>query len=251
MFHNTPNIFVLPEVLSDDIIEEVKEIGSKYINEEALTTGDVQGQREATRSFIERGFEPPDWSDRDKVMNDLEALALEDPDDGMWRDMMIESISALGNYRRCEKIQIPLRFEPWMASMINHHCHEANMEWGFDITWPKQAELLEYSDVGDHYDWHVDTSMVPSLATDGDTHPNVLRKITMIWQLSDADEYEGGDLELTATFDQWNILDASKELLRKKGTVIAFPSFMMHRITPIVSGRRQSMVSWMHGPAWR
>lgn len=251
MYSNVPNIFVLPEVLGDDIIQEVKRISSKYVDEQALTSGDIQGQEQASRSFMERGLEPPDWSDMEKVKIDLHEMDFTDEEDILWRDVMCESISAIGQYRKCNKTVMPLVMEPWLASMINHHCNEANMEWGFDILWPKQAEMLDYSQVGDKFDWHVDTGVVPMLATEMDTHPNVIRKITMIWQLSDGDEYEGADLELTSHMDGYNILEHSKDMLRQKGTVIAFPAYMLHRITPLISGRRESVVSWMNGPAWR
>jgi len=63
-------------------------------------------------------------------------------------------------------------------------------------------------------------------------------------QLSDPDEYEGGDLQFM--FNQ-KIVSAPRE----KGTIIVFPSFMMHRVTPITKGVRKSIAGWVAGPPYR
>ena len=67
----------------------------------------------------------------------------------------------------------------------------------------------------------------------------------MVVQLTDPSEYEGGNLEL-----QWHE-PPGFENLRKRGTIIVFPSFLKHRVTPVTRGIRHSMVSWMEGPKWR
>ena len=64
------------------------------------------------------------------------------------------------------------------------------------------------------------------------------------WQLSDPDEYEGGDLQFMLN---QKIVNAPRE----KGTIIVFPSFMMHRVTPITKGIRKSIVGWIAGPPYR
>ncbi|WP_299006958.1 hypothetical protein [uncultured Tenacibaculum sp.] len=37
---------------------------------------------------------------------------------------------------------------------------------------------------------------------------------------------------------------------REKGTIIVFPSFMMHCVTPITKGVRKSIVGWVAGPPY-
>ena len=39
--------------------------------------------------------------------------------------------------------------------------------------------------------------------------------------------------------------------LRKKGTVIVFPSFVWHRVKPVLSGTRYSLVCWSLGQPWK
>ena len=86
---------------------------------------------------------------------------------------------------------------------------------------------------GGHFDWHKD-------------HGNALeepRKISLSLQLSEADAYEGCNLELHGAHVQ--------VAPRTRGTMIAFPSYMLHRVTPILSGIRKSLVIWAAGPEFR
>ena len=256
MFDNNPPILVLPGVLSQEVIDEVIEIGQKYSEEDAVTTGVATRQNEIKESFLSMGFDAPDFSDINSVMDTLNEMQFdaEDPEESdkfLWRQNMVTSVNEMQDIRKCRRQEILLRYEPWLASMITHHCNEANLEWGFDTIAPRQAELLTYDEEGDKYDWHVDTQMIYDFHADPFGVAGVTRKISIIWQLSDGDEYEGGDFQMTNNFAETNILEGWEEDLRKKGTVVAFPSFMMHRITPVTSGSRRSMVSWTNGPVWR
>jgi PKHD-type hydroxylase len=40
-------------------------------------------------------------------------------------------------------------------------------------------------------------------------------------------------------------------MARARGTVIAFPSYVLHRVTPIIAGTRKSLVVWITGPKFR
>jgi len=71
------------------------------------------------------------------------------------------------------------------------------------------------------------------------------RKISMIVQLSDPKEYEGGRLVLEKT------AHPLPEDAVEQGTVIAFPSFIYHRLEPVTKGRRYSLVGWFEGPKFQ
>ena len=108
------------------------------------------------------------------------------------------------------------------------------MGWNFDID--GMFEDIQYSiyyDNGGHYNWHTDI---------GYETPH--RKISMSLQLSTEDEYEGGNLQFnlgqTVTTADTNI-----------GSLIIFPSYMLHRVTPVVSGVRRSLVIWVSGKPFR
>ncbi len=70
------------------------------------------------------------------------------------------------------------------------------------------------------------------------------RKLSLSLQLSDPARYQGCDLELSYG-------DGVQQAPRSRGTVIAFPSYVLHRVTPIASGTRKSLVIWASGPDFR
>ncbi|MFK8104664.1 MAG: 2OG-Fe(II) oxygenase [Saprospiraceae bacterium] len=109
-----------------------------------------------------------------------------------------------------------------------------NERYWFDLLGFHQAlQLTRYSE-GDFFDWHLDFGAGEISA----------RKLSMTVQLSDPEEYEGGDLQFMIN---QKIVTAPRE----KGTIVIFPSFMMHRVTPITKGVRQSIVGWVSGPPFR
>lgn len=97
------------------------------------------------------------------------------------------------------------------------------------------AESFQYTvydgSEGSHFDWHKDH---------GNDYAEP-RKISLSLQLSDEDAYQGCDLELHA---DGHVQSAP----RGRGTLIAFPSYVLHRVTPIRSGIRKSLVVWAAGP---
>ncbi|HZF30966.1 MAG TPA: 2OG-Fe(II) oxygenase [Gammaproteobacteria bacterium] len=82
------------------------------------------------------------------------------------------------------------------------------------------------------YDWHTDFAGV-----------RPLRKLSISIQLSNPEDYEGGDLELLYGTEP-------HKMDRSRGTFIVFPSFMLHRVTPVTRGVRWSLVSWILGRRW-
>jgi PKHD-type hydroxylase len=99
-----------------------------------------------------------------------------------------------------------------------------------EITEHIQYTVYNAEDQG-YYDWHID--MGPDKAR---------RKLSLVCQLSDPSEYEGGELQINTG----NIIVPEKE----KGTVIMFPSYLLHRVTPVTKGTRRSLVLWIEGPAF-
>jgi PKHD-type hydroxylase len=99
------------------------------------------------------------------------------------------------------------------------------------------SESLQYtvyhaSESG-HYDWHVDHGPL-----------GTRRKLSISVQLSDPSSYEGCDLE----FHAGNTREIAP---RERGTVIAFPSYVLHRVTPCTKGTRKAIVAWTTGPQFR
>lgn len=105
----------------------------------------------------------------------------------------------------------------------------------FDLTGLENLQYTIYDGrQGGHYDWHIDFG-----------HKNFKpRKISLSVQLSDPADYEGCEL-------QFQIDSQPVSAPRSRGTVIAFPSFFLHRVTPVTRGVRKSLVLWATGPDFR
>lgn len=86
------------------------------------------------------------------------------------------------------------------------------------------------SRVKGHYDWHNDTGS-------GDAST---RKISVSIQLSDPNDYTGCDLIYVGPGQ----IIASRE----RGSIAMFPSYGMHRVNPVDTGKRYALVTWIHGP---
>ena len=75
-----------------------------------------------------------------------------------------------------------------------------------------------------------------------------MRKLTGIIQLSDSDEYEGGDFEFGLTDTEGSGLLKGN---RDKGCLLVFPSFLSHRVVPLTKGKRYSIITWLEGNTFR
>lgn len=122
----------------------------------------------------------------------------------------------------------------WIFEKMMNIIFQANQYYFFDLNgFFEPLQLAEYGE-GDFFDWHLDFG----------TGPTSNRKLSLTVQLSDSNEYEGGDLE-------FQINQNSVKAPRTQGTVVVFPSFIMHRVTEITKGKRRSIVGWVSGPPYR
>ena len=97
-----------------------------------------------------------------------------------------------------------------------------------------------------YYGWHHDQFENPHNYPQYPDMNGKIRKLSMSILLNDPKEYEGGVLE----FDTPNGIFKCKELIQK-GSLVIFPSFIKHRVTPITKGKRLSLVSWTLGYPYR
>ena len=128
----------------------------------------------------------------------------------------------------------------FIADLLWDYAKRANREvFGVDLTglWDIQYTIYEGSNNG-HYAEHFDTFWANPTMHD--------RKLSVTIQLSDSDDYEGGDF----VFDQ-EYQSPDPKALRKKGTILVFPSPIRHAVKPVTKGIRKSLVAWVEGPKWR
>jgi PKHD-type hydroxylase len=128
----------------------------------------------------------------------------------------------------------------WLYDKMEYLFHRSNHSaFGFDISYFHELQVTEYSaDYEGKYDWHEDTFWIL------DRKACMHRKLSMVVQLTDPAQYEGGDLELKQQ-------PPEPHKLRTLGSVIVFPSVLQHRVTPVTKGVRYSLVSWIEGPPFR
>ena len=126
----------------------------------------------------------------------------------------------------------------WIMDRLIGLVARANRDgYGFDLTdFGESAQIARYgAEREGHFDWHSDI---------GAGNWAAKRKLTIVLQLSDPASYEGGTLELRPDS---NIHSAPRD----RGTATVFPSFVLHRVTPVTSRERWSLTLWAHGPAFR
>ena len=132
----------------------------------------------------------------------------------------------------------------WIGGFLWYYIRMANKDnFLYDIS-DIENDLIQYTQYnkGDYYNWHTDMDI-------GDINEpdQLVRKLSFTLQLTNEDEYTGGNLEF-ADFDE-----SSYRFLgpKSRGTMIVFDSRTPHRVTPIESGIRKSLVGWVVGKRWR
>jgi PKHD-type hydroxylase len=124
-----------------------------------------------------------------------------------------------------------------LVRIITEICRLNSELWYFDLTGfvpDDESMLMTYRATGDHYDWHVDVGRGKTAS----------RKLGFTVQLSASSEYDGGDLE-------FHSVSPDREAFRRKGMMLVFPAYWLHRVTPITKGIRHVIVGWVHGPSFR
>jgi PKHD-type hydroxylase len=162
------------------------------------------------------------WFDNLKMLYAFEEASIVGDEDGI-RKSMIKWIN-------------PDERSMWVYNRIGDAIKEANDQiWKFDLhSIVDSIQYTEYPSGNGHYHWHLDIGPAPINN----------RKISVVMQLSDPEEYEGGDLEL---WPGGNPITIEK----KKGKLIMFPSYIMHRVTPVTKGLRKSLVMWAGGSSYK
>ena len=126
--------------------------------------------------------------------------------------------------------------DKWIKMLLWEYVLKANKAFQIDIENNSEVQFIEYRDnEKGHYDWHHDVNWNGQDGMD--------RKLSVTIQLSDSNEYFGGNFE----FDEIK----TNVDFKPQGTEIIFPSYLRHRVSPVTFGTRRSLVAWYYGPKWR
>jgi PKHD-type hydroxylase len=126
----------------------------------------------------------------------------------------------------------------WFYDRIEKMALQANANaFGFDLAGFHEVQFTEYnSENAGGYGWHEDLNWTKPTPFD--------RKMSMVIQLSKSNDYTGGKLEFAND-------PLKDEQFANQGDVIFFPSFNRHRVIPVKSGLRYSLVTWFVGPKFK
>jgi len=147
---------------------------------------------------------------------------------------------AISDYRVCdiawlESDEVEADFD-WVYATLSDAINKINNEYfKFDLTHLTALQYTVYNENNHgNYQKHLDL---------GRQFPN--RKLSFSVQLSDHNEYAGGDL-------RFHYIKNYPEIApREKGKIIFFPSWMVHDVTPVTQGTRRSLVGWVNGPNFK
>jgi len=135
----------------------------------------------------------------------------------------------------------------WIYDRLNWVIQQLNEQfYGFDLYGYDTMQYTEYESVeGGKYDFHMDTIMGRNVPLDMQTQG--IRKLSLTMALNEPGvDFEGGNFQI----NQGQEADAESVEL-KRGRIIAFPSWMLHRVAPTTKGKRKSLVIWVLGPKFK
>tara|TARA_R100000008_G_scaffold76081_1_gene55688 strand:- start:109 stop:729 length:621 start_codon:yes stop_codon:yes gene_type:complete len=148
----------------------------------------------------------------------------------------------------------------WVGGCIWHYIMRANRENFLYDLHCIDGESMQYTRYasGQHYGWHNDAGLASQYkpVSVGNREEGraqdymnekleLVRKLSFAMQLSDPDDYEGGNVQL---------MDEEGKMYtvpRKKGCIVLFDSRTRHRVLKVTKGMRKSLVGWTVGPRWK
>lgn len=158
--------------------------------------------------------------------------------------------------------------DKWLYDLVFPFIHKANMEagWQYDVDYCGPVQFTIYRP-GGFYGWHTDgfschygifqkyepgiTPLVngnlPPGYVDDPNMAGKVRKLSATINLNEPGEYEGGNLKFDFGPHSKTERYHECEEIRPQGSIIVFPSFIYHQVTPVTKGTRYSLVFWLLG----
>tara|TARA_R110002012_G_scaffold3178_4_gene14880 strand:- start:3977 stop:4609 length:633 start_codon:yes stop_codon:yes gene_type:complete len=160
------------------------------------------------------------------------------------------------NIQRKRKSDLVWLDDTWIYKEIHPYVNTANKNagWNFQWDWSEACQFTKYK-LNQYYDWHCDSWNKPYDKPGSPQHGKI-RKLSMTCQLTDGSEYRGGELEFDFRNYDPHMRDESKHLVKAKeilpkGSIVVFPSHVWHRVKPVTSGTRYSLVVWSVGDPFK
>lgn len=124
----------------------------------------------------------------------------------------------------------------WLYKKMERIVHSINASnYNYDLSgFYENFYYLKYTAPDEHFNWHLDIGPQTSAP----------RKLSLVLQLSDPSEYEGGEFDVL-------ICDNEERTHKQKGMITAFPAYKAHCVTPVTSGIRRTLSMFAVGPNFR
>jgi len=119
---------------------------------------------------------------------------------------------------------------------LREYTRIANESFGMRLSHLPALQFTEYEEVGHHYHYHHDVEFNDQSETQ--------RKVSLVLQLSDPDDYTGGE------FSFKHLEQPPEEMMMAQGSLLCFISYHEHMVSPLESGERRSLVGWYEGPRY-
>ena len=154
------------------------------------------------------------------------------------------------NFKKKRNSDIVWMSDRWIYNEIHPYIHEANKSAGWNFNWDfsESCQFTKYKK-GQYYGWHCDSWEKPYDIPQNTNSHGKIRKLSVTVTLSDPKDYKGGELEFNFRNmdpDKKRNVHKCKEIL-PKGSLVVFPGFVWHRVCPVKSGERNSLVIWNLG----
>lgn len=260
--------------LTNEICDKIIEIGEQGIAS-ALESGE---------SIDATTFSGNDKATKEKVNPDAVSMA-----DLTVSELAEKGISMKEVIDR--DVHVSWLYDRWINDLVLGYVMEANYRagWNFDIDHTEPMQFGRYG-INQFHGWHPDSSHKPygaywnvksppigepfqEVIIDGEVQyepiigleaaqrammwhrdPNAagkIRKLSVTVNLSDSDDYTGGNLRFDCGPHAEEKRFVTCEEIRPRGSIIVFPSHFFHQVTPITHGTRRSLVMWSLGPPFK
>ena len=139
--------------------------------------------------------------------------------------------------------------DSWLYDLLHPYLQIANDKagWRYELDLSEKIQFTKYNK-GGFYDWHADGNSCHfgkynKYNTNNPNFINKIRKLSMTVNLNKPEDYDGGNLQFDSV--------PEVEEIRAQGSIIIFPSYIYHQVTPVTRGTRYSLVMWALGEPFK
>ena len=145
-----------------------------------------------------------------------------------------QNISKFYDIKQNKETIIPEKVRKYLIDLLYNHSYIDS------VYCPNRVSVNYYNRYteDDFYDYHIDSFKASPKSN------NVFYDYGFSINLND--DYEGGELVFQGQAEP----DKDTPKL-KAGTIIFFPSFLVHSVQPVTKGTRNSLVLWLHGKPYK